>query len=188
MRRWLLLGVLWLVGCASAPPVVAPARPAEAGMAAFAFNGRVAVRYEGRHTSAGVRWTHSRLKDEIALMNPLGQTAALIRSDAQGVVLDTADRHYAAADAESLTQSVLGWPLPLAGLHHWILALPAPHGEPAELTRNEAGQVTVLRQDGWVIRYNRYTSAEPDALPVRIVLERGAQFLIQVVIDEWEIQ
>lgn len=186
--RWLLLLVgLWLSGCASTPPVT-PSRPVEAGLAAFTFNGRVAVRYEGRHSSAGVRWVHSRQKDEIALMNPLGQTAALIRSDVQGVVLDTADRHYAAADAESLTREVLGWPLPLAGLHHWVLGLPAPHGGLAELTRNEAGQVTVLRQDGWVIRYNRYASAAPDALPVRIALERGERFLIQVVIDEWEIQ
>ena len=182
---WLSAGVL--VGCASAPPASKPvARPAQAEQAVFALTGRLAIRHDGERSFAGVRWSHSGGADEILLFTPLGQTMARIGCDAQGVVLDTSDKHYAAQDTGELTQRVLGWRLPLDGLRYWVLALPAPESS-AGIEQDANGQVSMMRQDGWTISYTRYAAKTPDSLPLRMSLQRG-EVEIQLLIDEWEIQ
>jgi len=187
MRSLFLLLPLLLFGCANTPPIPQPvARPAQVEQAVFALTGRLAIRHDGERSSAGVRWSHRSGVDEILLFTPLGQTMARIGRDAQGVVLDTSDKHYVAQDAEELTQQVLGWRLPLDGLRYWVLALPAPESK-AGIEHDANGQVSTMRQDGWAIRYTRYAAQASDSLPLRMNLQReGAE--IQLLIDEWEIQ
>lgn len=187
MPRFFLLLPLLLLGCASTPPAFQPVtRPAQAEQAVFALTGRLAIRHDGERSSAGVRWSHRGGVDEILLFTPLGQTMARIDRDAQGVVLDTSDKHYAAQNTGELTQRVLGWRLPLDGLRYWVLALPAPESK-ADIEHDANGQVSMMRQDGWVIRYTRYAAQMPDSLPLRMNLQRE-EVEIQLLIDEWEIQ
>jgi outer membrane lipoprotein LolB len=87
---------------------------------------------------------------------------------------------------ETLMQQVLGWQLPLSGLRYWVTALPVPDGE-FHVERDTSGQVSLLRQQGWEISYARYAAATPDALPLRLKLQReGVEVLL--LIDEWEAQ
>src|SRR5574340_47173 len=185
--RW--LGVLLagiLRGCALLPSAPAPAmRPAQPESAPFSLNGRIAVKYNGARHSAGLRWVHTAQSDEILLLAPLGQTAARVYSDAQNATLDDGDKHYQAGNAETLMQQVLGWYLPLGGLHHWVLGL-AETDSPAQIERNRNGQIAVLRQDGWEVHYQRYPDSKPDSLPMRLQLDHeGLQ--VQLLIDEWEL-
>jgi len=184
-RLFSLVLLLVLGGCATAPGVPQLQRPAQPELAPFAFNGRVAVRHNGERTSAGVRWTHRGAEDEILLLAPLGQTVARIFSDAHGVLLETSGKKYFEQDAETLTERVLGWHLPLSGLRYWVLALPAD-GTEAVIERAENGQIKVLRQDGWEIHYTRYAAEMPDSLPLRLTLQRDGMEM-QLLIDEWEL-
>lgn len=187
MRRQFYLFLLLLAGCATAPlPPQSVARPERAETKPFALTGRIAVRHDGERSTAGVRWTHHTADDEILLLAPLGQTVARIRRDVQGVVLDTPDKHYTAQDTEELTHQVLGWQLPLEGLRNWVLALPAAESE-ASIERDTNGQVSMMRQDGWEIRYTRYATQASDSLPLRMSLQREG-IEIQLLIDEWDIQ
>jgi outer membrane lipoprotein LolB len=87
---------------------------------------------------------------------------------------------------ETLMQQVLGWQLPLSGLVHWVTALPSPDGE-SRIEREANGQVSLLLQQGWEISYSRYAADTPDALPLRLKLQReGMEVLL--LIDEWEVQ
>lgn len=192
MRRlFASLALLVLAGCASVPPSPPPVRPAQAQAASFALTGRIAVRYDGKRSSAGVHWSHQAASDEILLLAPLGQTVARVRRmaplpDVQQFTLDAEGKHYAAGDAETLTEQALGWRLPLSGLQYWVLALPVP-GEAFSSERDSNGQLSLLRQDGWTIRYTRYAASTPDSLPLRMALQReGLQ--IRLLIDEWQIK
>ena len=181
-----LLPILWsflLGGCAllQAPPAVRPAQPE---LAPFALNGRIAVKYNGSHESAGLRWTHTAQSDEILLLTPLGQTAARIYSDARHTTLDEGDKHYENESAESLMRQVLGWYLPLNSLHHWALGK-AEAGSTAQIERNADGQIALLRQDGWEVRYLRHDGDRADSLPKRMQLSRE-DLQVQLLIDEWE--
>lgn len=184
--RFLVLLLLVLLGACSTisnTPVVQ--RPAQSELAPFAFNGRVATRHNGERTSAGVRWTHRGMDDEIFLLAPLGKTVARIFSDARGVLLEASGKQYFEQDAETLTERVLGWHLPLSGMRYWVLGLPAT-GTEAVIERAENGQVKVLHQDGWEISYTRYAAETPDSLPLRMTLRRDGMEM-QLLIDEWEI-
>jgi outer membrane lipoprotein LolB len=187
MRALFLSLLVLLAGCASSPPSPQSImRPAQGEAAPFDLDGRIAVTYEGGNSSATVHWTHRPAEDEILLLAPLGQTVARINSNANGVELETSDRLYTAQDTEDLTQQVLGWSLPLSGLRYWVLALPTPENK-ADIVHDGNGRVKEIYQDGWAIRYARYTGETPDSLPTRVILQRD-EVELQLLVDEWKMQ
>lgn len=179
MIRYLLI-LLVLSACATPPVVQVPAQPESAP---FAMNGRISVKHNGSRESAGLRWIHQFKSDEILLLNPLGQTAARIYRDESLATLDNGDRHYQDKDVESLMMQVLGWRLQLDGLHHWVLGM-ASDGA-ALVERDGLGRLTVLRQEGWEVRYLAYASDKVDSLPTRMQLSRE-NLQLTLLIDEWE--
>jgi outer membrane lipoprotein LolB len=180
--KFLICCLLLLSGCAH-QAVLPVARPAQVESAAFAMNGRISIKHQGKRDTAGLRWIHQAQTDEILLLNPLGQTAARIYRDANQAMLDNGDKHYSDTDVESLMMQVLGWRLQLDGLHHWVLGLPAEGESLAE--RDELGRLTVLRQEGWEVRYLRYAETDARSLPQRMELSRQ-DLKLQLLIDEWE--
>jgi outer membrane lipoprotein LolB len=189
MRLFPIALVVLLSGCALLPSAPSPvARPAQSESAPFALNGRISVKHLETRQSAGLRWTHRAQSDEILLLTPLGQTAARVysdtRHDTRHATLDDGEKHYQDADAESLMEQVLGWHLPLAGLHQWVLGLPAA-GSPAQIERDGTGRISVLRQHGWEVRYLRYADSQQDSLPARLQLSHE-DMQVTLLIDEWE--
>lgn len=183
LRITLVLMLAVLGACAHKP--VQTTRAALAEAAPFAFNGRVATKHEGERSTAGVRWTHRGAEDEILLLAPLGQTVARIHGNGAGVSLEADGKYYAATDAEALTEQVLGWHLPMAGMRYWVLGLPAA-GSTAEIEHDAQGRVSALRQDGWEIQYQKYAGEEANSLPLRMFLQRNGME-IRLVIDEWDL-
>lgn len=182
-----LLGAL-LGGCAAAPPVpeqIEPSLPSQVQIHPedFQITGRVAVHYDGHAFSGGLRWQHTAGADEMLLSSPLGQGVAQIARDESGVTLINASdqQTYHAQDVETLTESVLGWRLPLAGMVYWVRGRPAPG---THQDRSEAGHLVRLEQDGWQIDYAGHSQANGDSLPRKIFMQRG-DLEIRVVIDEW---
>ena len=160
--KWVLVLLLAMLGgCALLPPATAPvARPVNFESSAFALNGRISFQHLGKRQSAGLHWKHLARSDEILLLTPLGQTAARVYRDDTKATLDDGSRHYQDADAEALMQQVLGWHLPLNGLHYWVLGKADPDGA-AQIERAANGQISVLRQDGWEVRFLRYADSKP---------------------------
>lgn len=188
LRFACLLGVGLLAGCAAVPTVeTAPQTPPLAAKPIaekFQLTGRVAVKYDGQAFSGGLRWQHSAVSDEILLSSPLGQGMAQIVRDEAGVSLISADAQtYHAQDAEELTEAVLGWRLPLAGLLHWVRGEAAPGEHQAQ---HDAGALMRLEQDGWQIDYLGYRDVNGRRLPQKIFLQRG-DLDIRLVIDTWSV-
>jgi len=177
----ILTMALLLAGCASTPHA---ARPSQAGASAFTLDGRIAVKWDGKHSSGGFHWLHDAESDDITMLAPLGVTVAHIRRDAHGASLEASGKQYAAADSGELMQQALGWQLPLEGLPYWVLAQPMP-GTPASMERDANGQISQLQQDGWDIRYTAYSAANLDSLPLRMTLQRE-KLEIRLVVDEWK--
>jgi len=183
--RLLFLGLAMLGGCVSLPSAPKPAaRPAQFEDAPFALNGRVSIKHLEIRQSAGVHWTHQAHSDEILLLNPLGQTAARVYRDDGNATLDEGGRHYQDADAQSLMEQVLGWHLPLDGLHHWVLGMADP-GSPAQIERADNGQISMLRQDGWEVRYLSYADANLGSMPKRMQLSHE-DLQVLLLVDEWD--
>jgi len=159
-------------------------QPEQLSSASFALNGRISIDHQGKRHSAGLRWTHRSQSDQIVLFAPLGKTAARVYRDAGNATLDDSDGHYQADDAETLMEQVLGWHLPLGGLHQWVLGLPDSKGD-EQIERDDMGRISVLHQSGWEVRYLSYADTSPDSLPSRLQMNHD-DLHVQLLIDEWE--
>lgn len=148
---------------------------------AFEFTARFAARYRDEAASGQLAWRHGPARDEVLISSPFGQGMARV-TRANGVVtLVTADeRRYAAADAETLTEEVLGFRLPLAGLADWVRARPAP-GAPAQTQYGADGRLAALEQHGWHIEYQEYDAGRPARLRLRYP---GLE--LRIAISEWK--
>lgn len=149
---------LLVAACVSVEP-----RP-PAGPLEFQLSGRLAARYEGESFTGNVTWSHAVQGDEMLITTPMGQGVARIVREPEGVTLRTAEpREYHAPDAETLTQKVLGFRLPLAGLGDWVRARPTPR-VPFRMDRGESGQPRMIEQSGWRIEYLEYEGERPRRL------------------------
>lgn len=127
----------------------------------FEFTARFAARYRDEAASGQLAWRHDRAADEVLISSPFGQGMARVTRRGDQVTLVTADdRRYAANDAETLTEQVLGFRLPLAGLADWVRARPAA-GAPAQSTYAQDGRLAALEQHGWRIEYQEYAAGRP---------------------------
>ncbi len=169
----ILFLLLFLAGCSVAPPrSVSPDT-------LFDLSGRIAVKYDGEGFSGSLRWIHRMNSDEVWLLSPLGQTIAHILKDAGGAVLTSQDsRQYRAEDVESLTETILGWRLPLQGLEHWVKGEARP-GSPSNSSFDSGKKLIQLRQDGWDIRYERHFE---NGSPKDVLLQREG-IRIKFIID-----
>lgn len=172
-----LAAAVMIAACAALPD-----RPAQRA-GAFDLLGRVAVTYDGRAFSSGVRWEHLEERDEIWLLTPVGQAIAHIEADASGATLTGTDRkQLQAGDVESLTRRGLGWELPLSRLAWWVRGEIVPGGVVGEVTRDQRGRLVRLAQDGWRIVFTH--PPEGDGRPQRLELAREKN-QIRLVIDTW---
>lgn len=129
----------------------------------FEITGRIAVAYRNEASSGQVAWRHGPGGDELLLRSSLGQgVARLVRQGDEYLLAVAQGREYRAADVEALTEQVLGFRLPLAGLAAWLRARPA--SGPYLARRDEAGRLRELEQSGWRIEYLEYRDERPARL------------------------
>jgi len=160
-----LVSLLLLTACAT------PARPP----ADRAYTGRFAVTTASaaqRESVSGRFALEIRgVQQLLELSSPLGTTVARIEIDPSGARATGAQmQEVRGADADALTEQLLGWPLPVAGLADWIEGRPVPN-RVARIER-ENGRIVLLEQDGWTIRLAEHF--EINGGPRRLVLERPA--------------
>ena len=139
------------------------------------------MRYADEAASAKVQWRHSVEGDDMLITNAIGQGIARITRAHGEVTLETAEaRKYTAADAESLTEQVLGWRLPLSGLPDWLRGRPAL-GETVQSSDERDGRLLELHQEAWRVEYQEYREGRP----VRIRLTRPGLEL-RLIVDGWQ--
>jgi len=148
----------------------------------FELAGRIAVRFRDEATTGNIAWRHGRLGDELLITTSLGQGVARIVRTGGSVVLTAPDgQEHRAVDAESLTEQVLGFRLPLDGLADWVQARPGA-GE-FEARRGANGRLAELKQSGWTIEYLDWR--EDGLLPSRLTLVYPG-IELRLAIAEWK--
>ncbi len=175
-RAFLLVAVLFLSACAEMQ-FRSPGAASE-----FELSGRIAVRFRDDSSSGNFAWRHSAAEDEVLITTPLGQgVARILRAGDAVTLIDAEGREHHATDAEALTEQVLGFRLPLAGLAEWVRARPAPG--PSQIRRDEAGRVVELEQAGWTIGYLGWQ--QDGRLPTRLRLQYPSLDL-RITIAQWK--
>jgi len=179
---WPSLAVLLISGCASLSPTPTGIAPAREALDAFSLEGRFSLRQENKNYSGKMSWRHQGADNTLLLSSPFGQGMAEITTRANGAQLTTSDgKLYTAADTETLTQQVLGYPLPLTQLTDWVRGR---DDAPGLSERDTFGRPLRLSHEGWRIEYG-YEGDDPAAAPSRIFAERTGGLELRLKIDEW---
>ena len=170
-RAPLALLVLVLAGgCAT----FAPIEPAQQ-----VYTGRfsASVSRDDRREALSGRFTLAASPDRITLdlASPLGNTLARVEAAAGRATLTAPQADGTLAtwqgdSADALAESVLGYPLPVSGLAHWIAGRPAP-GRAASVSP-QAGPAQRIEQDGWVIGIDERFA--DNGAPRRLSFDRDA--------------
>lgn len=177
IRALALLAAFAAAGCAELRPLGAQET------LDFELSGRIATRYKDEAATGNVAWRHSADADEMLITSPVGSSIARVVRNGNEVVLTTAEpRDYRANDAEALTEQVLGFRIPLAGLTEWVRGR-AVEGSPATPVRDAQGRLATLEQNGWKIEYQDYRA---DGLPARLKLTYPG-IELRLAIHEWKL-
>lgn len=186
---------LYLSSCALITPTSpeAPATPLSvhqkhiatlANIQQFSLKGRLGVVTNPNGFSGSIDWQHKNTNDNVEVFSPLGGKVASITKTPLEVKLTTQDgRILKAHDAETLTETTLGWRLPLSGLSDWALGKPTKNKIDAS-TWDENGRLITLKQDGWDISYENYTENSGYFLPGKIVL-KSEKVNLKLLIEQW---
>lgn len=148
----LCVGTLLAAGCAT-PTLPGPAAPGSDNWA-----GRFAVTWTppgepARQERASGRFAlrEAAGRTELEVFSPFGQTIARALSDPGSASLETSDgRRFEAGDAETLTESVLGWRAPVQLLPGWL--------------RGDLPDVSV--SSGWSVRVDAREGHRPQRITI----------------------
>ena len=149
----------------------------------FELAGRLAALHGSESFSGNLAWRHAADGDELLITSPLGQGVARIVRKDNAVVLTTAEpKEYRASDVESLTEQVLGYRLPLAGLADWVRGQPSERMPVSRIDKAPDGKLLSLEQGGWTIDYQEYQGERP----YRMRLQRSGGIELRLAISEWK--
>ncbi|WP_420390657.1 lipoprotein insertase outer membrane protein LolB [Marinobacter sp.] len=152
------------------------------------LTGKLAVRQPSDSGTAVINyWKQDRETYELALSSSF---LGMGRTTLEGVpgfielTLPNGER-YQSGDPESLVNAATGWLLPIDSLAWWIRGLPGPDGD-YRLFFDDKGQLAVIRQLGWEIRYDRWQAFIEGypPLPSRITAVKGEK-RVRVVVTSW---
>jgi outer membrane lipoprotein LolB len=142
----------------------------------FALSGRISIRHREAAYHGQLGWQHTAATDELVLTGPLGQGAAELRRDRNGVVLQLPNKErHEATSLDALADRLFGAPLPISALPDWIRGI-APQ---AQLDEQQRPMRLVLPD--WTVEWLRYDDA---GRPQLLSLE-SANVGVRLRIDSW---
>ncbi|MDY7577850.1 lipoprotein insertase outer membrane protein LolB [Herbaspirillum sp. RTI4] len=185
---------LLVAGCAALPTPPAPSAGSASIVRTYQpsirFSGRLSLRYQHNNAEqavyGGFLWNQTPQHTSLTMLSPLGQTVAAIDiTPDQATLTQSGKAPRYAADADSLMEQTLGWPLPIAGLGRWLQGTGTDQRGQSFSVPAAAESSAVTTADGWHIVYgawqNPETPGEPN-YPRRIDLTRTTQQAGEVTI------
>lgn len=200
-KKYLLITcVSLLTACAPPKPVIevpqnnlnpgsmkASKAQTPATVSSFEIRGALAAKAKSKGWSASMHWLQEGPNSyHIRLMGPLGSGTVLINKQGNTITFQDGSKKITSNDAASLLLKQTGIKLPVNNLYYWVRGLPAP-GAVQSTQRNSTHYLKQLKQNGYVIDFNQYTSISGLILPSNIRLE-GNGIMIKVIIKYWKLK
>lgn len=191
-RRFFLLSLLVLAGCATNAPLPSATRVYRDSLT---LSGRLSVSYRQNDKPQSLqgkfRWAQQPGRTEIELSSPLGQTLARITiTPGHAWLQQSGGEIREAASVDALTEEALGWPMPVEGLRFWLQGFVRDTGNrlQAVTPANPEG----VRSDGWQMRFVSWHDNAGELAPKRIDFAREglgqdtrSPLTMRIVIDQW---
>ena len=119
-KLFALSAAVLLAACAQPRMATSDSWREQTEMPDFTADGRLAVKVNEKGSYANFDWTHQNQVQTIDVNTPLGNTVGQLCQDGQGVLaVDGKGQVYQAANAEALSEQLLGYALPVQYLDVW---------------------------------------------------------------------
>jgi len=151
----------------------------------FDLAGRIAISDGEDGGSGRFDWQQRGVAYSLRFVAPV--TARSWRLEAQpgqALLIESNGAVRVANSAEELLQRELRWHLPSDSLRYWVLGMRAPGAE-SELEFAGDGQLALLRQSGWEIRYVEFDNTQQPPLP-RKVFARSGEHQVRISVRKWK--
>jgi outer membrane lipoprotein LolB len=185
--------LLALAGCATPPhqPSTSNATTSLSTQTSRAYHGRFAVQYvdqngQQRNAYGNFDWRETDSTVTLQLLNPLGQTLAIVTSTPADATLELPNRQPLTADnVSTLMQQALGFALPVEGLRYWLQPSVAPtsHASTKADPQNPS-RLAQIEQDGWTIDYLAYAEAPATGVKRVNLTREDPPLQIKLVLDQ----
>ena len=155
-------------------------------MESWSLSGKIGIRVNDQNQASNLSWTQKLAHYHVFMSGPLGQGATTISGTNDHLQLAIAgEPPYSTNEPEQLLYQRLGWSFPLTHLSWWVRGLPAP-GSLHQQTLDDLQRLKHLTQSGWQIDYRNYQQIGHLELPAKLVMQRGDQLKLTVVIKQWQ--
>jgi outer membrane lipoprotein LolB len=186
--------LLTLAGCATQlphEPSTARATTSLTTQTSRAYHGRFAVQYndqngQQRNAYGNFDWRETDSTVTLQLLNPLGQTLAVVTSSPAEATLELPNKQPLTADnVSTLMQQALGFALPVEGLRYWLQPSVAPTSR-AHTTADpkDPQRLAQIEQDGWTIDYLAYADAPASGVKRVNLTREDPPLQIKLVLDQ----
>ena len=155
-------------------------------VSSWEIRGAMAAKNKAKGWSAAMNWIQSGPNTyQIRLMGPLGSGTVLIDKKGNTITFQDGPKKITSHNADELLAEQTGIKLPVNNLYYWVRGLPAPGPVEAE-HHDQYNHLTQIKQSGYTINFNQYTSEKGIDLPSMIHLE-GNGVTVKVVIKKWTV-
>ena len=150
------------------------------------MTGRSAAKYADSGWQAGVHWCQAGSQSRLELSGPM-RLGTILLSYRLGElwIRESADYLSITHQPQRLLEAKLGFSVPLAALRFWLMGVAEPGAIDYQQVDND-GRLNLLRQHGWVVKYDQYMMVDGYLLPGKIKLTKDAVSL-KIVVDEWQL-
>ena len=163
----------------------------------FQLRGRIAIKNAHDGGSGRFEWTQKGDQIQFELSAPLSnQTWRLEGKPGRYTLTDSKGEPKTSRDAGALIYAASGWIIPMYELRFWVRGARAIATEPTseldqtdenapQLSFDATGRLSMLKQNGWTVHYERYQDASDTALPIKLrAFKADAQ--VKVIVQSWE--
>jgi len=153
------------------------------------LSGKLAVRQPTDSGTAIVNhWTQNGNNYDIGLSSSfLGMGSTRLQGTADFIELTMpGGNRYQSDDPQALVEAATGWQLPIGNLSRWIKGQPGTEGS-YKLLFDEQGQLALILQQGWEIRYDRWRRFVENypLLPARLTAVKNKK-RVRLVVSGWK--
>ncbi len=151
----------------------------------FDFRGRIAVDAGDDGFNGKLTWAQKEQAFRAIVSGPLGIGTVLIEGDENLVeVTDKDGVRTVLEDVEPDLYYRYGWTIPVESLRYWALGIPDPR-VPSETSFGDGGELSEIRQRGWIVAVSRYREAGGGQPMPRLLTASNADTRVRLVIDRW---
>ncbi len=153
----------------------------------WCMNGRSSAKFQKTGWQAGIKWCQTDSKTALELTGPINLGRVSIRYYLGELwISESRDQLSISHSAEKLLESRLGFKVPLSAFRFWLIGTARP-GIKSSRELDHDGNLSLLKQHDWMIRYSNYRAVNGYLLPGKIKLTNTSVSL-KIVADNWDLQ